>query len=78
MSDLKNRLFVEMNDLQLKLSKLEGFISGETFTMDLSVHQQALLTVQAQFMRGYLGVLRMRVTDLTNEERKPEEGPDVL
>ena len=54
------RMIVEKNELQDKVTKLENFINGEKFK-ELKGLEQVYLKEQLKFMKGYLNVLRQRI-----------------
>ncbi|ATV65110.1 hypothetical protein CTM86_00060 [Fusobacterium pseudoperiodonticum] len=54
------RMIVEKNELQDKVTKLENFINGEKFK-ELKGLEQVYLKEQLKFMKGYLSVLRQRI-----------------
>lgn len=54
------RMIVEKNELQDKVTKLENFVIGEKFK-ELKGLEQVYLKEQLKFMKGYLGVLRQRI-----------------
>ena len=54
------RIVVEKDELQDKVTKLENFINGEKFK-ELKGLEQVYLKEQLKFMRGYLSVLRQRI-----------------
>ena len=54
------RMVVEKNELQDKVTKLENFINGEKFK-ELKGLEQVYLKEQLKFMKGYLSVLRQRI-----------------
>lgn len=55
------RMIVEKNELQDKVTKLENFINGEKFK-ELKGLEQVYLKEQLKFMKGYLSVLRQRIS----------------
>ncbi|MGP1494957.1 MAG: crAss001_48 related protein [Streptobacillus sp.] len=54
------RMIVEKDELQDKVTKLENFVNGEKFK-ELKGLEQVYLKEQLKFMRGYLSVLRQRI-----------------
>ena len=54
------RMVVEKNELQDRVTKLENFINGEKFK-ELKGLEQVYLKEQLKFMKGYLSVLRQRI-----------------
>ena len=54
------RMVVEKNELQDRVTKLENFVNGEKFR-ELRGLEQVYLKEQLKFMRGYLSVLRQRI-----------------
>ena len=54
------RMIVEKDELQDKVTKLENFVNGEKFK-ELKGLEQVYLKEQLSFMRGYLSVLRQRI-----------------
>lgn len=54
------RMIVEKDELQDKVTKLENFINGEKFK-ELKGLEQVYLKEQLKFMRAYLSVLRQRI-----------------
>jgi hypothetical protein len=54
------RMVVEKNELQDRVTKLENFVNGEKFR-ELKGLEQVYLKEQLKFMRGYLSVLRQRI-----------------
>ncbi|WP_336007506.1 crAss001_48 related protein [Fusobacterium polymorphum] len=54
------RMIVEKDELQDKVTKLENFVNGEKFR-ELRGLEQVYLKEQLKFMRGYLSVLRQRI-----------------
>ena len=63
MSDFKNRLQIEHNELHEKIEKLQAFITGKKFA-EVDSFQQDLLIVQLSCMTTYLSVLGMRLNNL--------------
>jgi hypothetical protein len=54
------RMIVEKNELQDKVTKLENFVTGEKFK-ELKGLEQVYLKEQLKFMKGYLSLLRQRI-----------------
>lgn len=54
------RMIVEKDELQDRVTKLENFVNGEKFR-ELRGLEQVYLKEQLKFMRGYLSVLRQRI-----------------
>lgn len=54
------RMIVEKDELQDKVTKLEKFVTGEKFK-ELKGLEQVYLKEQLKFMKGYLSVLRQRI-----------------
>lgn len=54
------RMIVEKDELQDKVTKLENFINGEKFK-ELKGLEQVYLKEQLKFMKCYLSVLRQRI-----------------
>lgn len=54
------RIVVEKDELQDKVTKLENFINGEKFK-ELKGLEQVYLKEQLTHMRAYLSVLRQRI-----------------
>ena len=54
------RMIVEKDELQDKVTKLENFVNGEKLR-ELRGLEQVYLKEQLKFMRGYLSVLRQRI-----------------
>ena len=54
------RMVVEKDELQDRVTKLENFVNGENFR-ELKGLEQVYLKEQLKFMRGYLSVLRQRI-----------------
>ena len=54
------RMIVEKDELQDKVTKLENFVNGEKFK-ELKGLEQVYLKEQLKFMRCYLSVLRQRI-----------------
>ena len=54
------RMIVEKDELQDKVTKLENFVNGEKFR-ELRGLEKVYLNEQLKFMRGYLSVLRQRI-----------------
>lgn len=54
------RMVVEKNELQDRVTKLENFVNEEKFK-ELKGLEQVYLKEQLKFMRGYLSVLRQRI-----------------
>ncbi|WP_339004328.1 hypothetical protein LDK17_02775 [Fusobacterium polymorphum] len=54
------RMIIEKDELQDKVTKLENFINGEKFK-ELKGLEQVYLKEQLKFMRGYLSILRQRI-----------------
>ncbi|PIM79141.1 crAss001_48 related protein [Fusobacterium pseudoperiodonticum] len=54
------RMVVEKDELQDKVTKLENFVTGEKFK-ELKGLEQVYLKEQLKFMKGYLSVLRQRI-----------------
>lgn len=63
MSDFKQRLKQEKEELQEKLHKLESFLGTEAFHKVEKI-QQTLLLVQASAMETYLRCLHERLENL--------------
>lgn len=60
MESFIERIVVEKDELQDKVTKLENFINGEKFK-ELKGLEQVYLKEQLKFMKGYLSVLRQRI-----------------
>ena len=60
MESFIERMVVEKNELQDKVTKLENFVTGEKFK-ELKGLEQVYLKEQLKFMNGYLSVLRQRI-----------------
>ena len=60
MEAFMERIIVEKNELQDKVTKLENFINGEKFK-ELKGLEQVYLKEQLKFMKDYLSVLRQRI-----------------
>lgn len=60
METFVERMIVEKDELQDKVTKLENFVNGEKFR-ELRGLEQVYLKEQLKFMRGYLSVLRQRI-----------------
>ena len=60
MESFVERMIVEKDELQDKVTKLENFVNGEKFK-ELRGMEQVYLKEQLSFMRGYLSVLRQRI-----------------
>lgn len=60
METFVERMVVEKDELQDKVTKLENFVNGEKFK-ELRGMEQVYLKEQLSFMRGYLSVLRQRI-----------------
>ena len=60
MESFVERMIVEKDELQDKVTKLENFVNGEKFR-ELRGLEQVYLKEQLSFMRGYLSVLRQRI-----------------
>jgi len=54
------RMVVEKDELQDRVTKLENFVNGEKFR-ELKGLEQVYLKEQLKFMRGYISVLRQRI-----------------
>jgi len=54
------RMVVEKNELQDRVTKLENFVNWEKFK-ELKGLEQVYLKEQLKFMRGYISVLRQRI-----------------
>ena len=54
------RMIIEKDELQDKVTKLENFINGEKFK-ELKGLEHVYLKEQLKFMKGYLSVLRQRI-----------------
>lgn len=54
------RMIVEKNELQDKVTKLENFVNGEKFK-ELKGLERVYLKEQLTHMRAYLSVLRQRI-----------------
>lgn len=54
------RMVVEKDELQDRVTKLENFVNGEKFK-ELKGLEQVYLKEQLKFMKGYLSVLRQRI-----------------
>lgn len=61
--DFIKRLEAETEELQDKIEKLLVFMQTDKFT-SMSEKQQVLLTMQANTMTTYLGLLGLRLEDL--------------
>lgn len=61
--DFVKRLEEEMAELQSKLEKLVAYFDSDKFE-NLPEKQQILLTMQANTMTTYLGILTLRLEDL--------------
>lgn len=60
MSDFKERLFDELDELQDRINELDTFIKGEKFR-DLEIEQQDLLKEQFRIMNQYENILSLRI-----------------
>jgi len=60
MSDYKQRIVDEKNQLEERAFKLSTFIQGSAFK-NLSVANQFLLRKQLEVMNSYLGILNCRI-----------------
>lgn len=60
METFVERMVVEKDELQDKVTKLENFVNGERFK-ELKSLEQVYLKEQLKFMKGYLSVLRQRI-----------------
>ncbi|WP_338964858.1 crAss001_48 related protein [Fusobacterium nucleatum] len=60
METFVERMVVEKDELQDKVTKLENFVNGERFK-ELKGLEQVYLKEQLKFMKGYLSVLRQRI-----------------
>ena len=60
------RMIIEKDELQDKVTKLENFINGEKFK-ELKGLEQVYLKEQLKFMRGYLSILRQRINFYNKE-----------
>lgn len=60
MSDFKERLFEELDELQDRINELDTFIKGEKFR-DLEIEQQDLLKEQFRIMNQYENILSLRI-----------------
>lgn len=60
MESFVERMIVEKDELQDKVTKLENFVNREKFR-ELRGLEQVYLKEQLKFMRGYLSVLRQRI-----------------
>ena len=60
MESFIERMIIEKDELQDKVTKLEKFLNGEKFR-ELKGLEQVYLKEQLKFMRGYLSVLRQRI-----------------
>ena len=65
MESFVERMIVEKDELQDKVTKLENFVNGEKFR-ELRGLEQVYLKEQLKFMRGYLSVLRQRINFYNN------------
>jgi hypothetical protein len=63
MNDFKERLRVELEELQEKAGKLSAFIMSDAF-MAVDPIQKSLLEVQYQSMITYATCLQQRITNL--------------
>lgn len=63
MNDFKERLRVELEELQEKAGKLSAFIVSDAF-MAVDPIQKSLLEVQYQSMMTYATCLQQRITSL--------------
>ena len=70
MSNFRERLEKEIEELDYKLTKLNTFISLDVFK-GLDEDQQVLLRTQSKVMDAYLTILNERMDRLTSE---PEQG----
>ena len=60
METFVERMVVEKDEPQDKVTKLENFVNGERFK-ELKGLEQVYLKEQLKFMKGYLSVLRQRI-----------------
>ena len=66
MSDFKERLLIEKQELDEKRSKLESFQNSEKFK-DIDPVQMSLLNIQSQAMASYSQCLLERIAWLNKE-----------
>ena len=64
-----DRLKIEMDDLEVKLQKLEDFLSSSK-SENLEEIQKNLLRIQLSTMVAYYGTVRTRFESLTQSEEK--------
>jgi len=60
MSDFKDRLMAEREELRIKIYRLRSFICDDKF-LKISEIQQNLLSIQIDTMNAYLSVLTARI-----------------
>lgn len=65
MSDFKEILFEELEQLQNRINKLSSFMNGEKFR-ELKIEQQDLLKDQLRVMNKYENILELRIELLNN------------
>lgn len=61
---IKQKLIIEKENLDLKISKLTSFITGEEVSPSLSKYHIELLIEQLIYMKSYSNVLKERIEDL--------------
>lgn len=75
MSDFIERLKIERNELDTKLSKLKLFIETDGFK-SINLLQQSLLKIQAQAMETYYQCLEQRLVWLELVKDEPVIAPE--
>lgn len=67
MSDFKERLLNERQELSIKIGKLAQFLNGEKVST-ISANQLRYLSIQYHIMTAYESVLSCRINDLEEAE----------
>jgi hypothetical protein len=62
MEAVKVRVINELNDLTLRIEKLESFIKSNLDYQKLSIMQQQLLQAQLSLMKSYAVILTVRIS----------------
>jgi hypothetical protein len=71
MSDFKERVINECDDLEKKIDMLIDFMHGDIYPA-LSATDQGLLMVQLSHMKAYANVLRDRIERFTTGDMRNE------
>lgn len=66
MEEWQQRVIEELDELQLKIDKLDGFFDTEEFE-DLEAAEQVRLRMQSKIMQVYAEILEERIDAFTGE-----------